>query len=140
MGTTYYAVDNAQCGSSFATQYPANVPGCTVYTGAFTISGSGEHTVTFFGTNSKGYPILGPGTDVIGIGTISCNGAPLNPYVGIPCESPSVPPLEGVLQTVQVLIDKNPPLTMDPGEMVICRTRTPHSMLRSATSAGAARP
>lgn len=124
VGATYYAVDNSACGSSFATQYPANVPGCTVYSSPFTVSGSGKHTVTFFSANSDGYPIFGPGTDVIGVGTISCKGAPTNAYVGIPCESPSVPPLEGVRQSVQVWIDTNPPLTASPPVQYVNRGQT----------------
>lgn len=91
VGKTYYAVDNPQCGSSFAVQGNLNaVPGCLVYTGPFTISSPGQHTLTFFSVNSAGYPIFGP--SFIPPGTPGATQY-------------TTPPLEGILQSVQVSIN-----------------------------------
>ena len=49
VGTTYYAVDNANCS-------PAALTNCNSYAGPLTISDSGQHTLTFFGTNSARNP------------------------------------------------------------------------------------
>lgn len=90
VGKIYYAVDNHQCGTSFAVNSNlGDVPGCSVYTGPFTISSPGQHTLTFFSVNSAGYPILGP------------SSIPPNTPGAIPY---TTPPLEGILQAVQVSI------------------------------------
>jgi hypothetical protein len=72
---TFYAVDNPDC--QYNNDYPDNPPGCSVYGGPYTISTTGQHTVTFFSENSQGNP--------------------------------------EAQQSAQVLIDKNPPLSMNPG-------------------------
>jgi hypothetical protein len=118
LGSTYYAVDNSACGSSFAEQRNlANVPGCSVYTGPFTISSSGKHTVTFFSANLYGFPIIGPIPMPPQIPPLPCPNPNANP-----CNVqllPLVPPLEGILQSAQVLVDKNPPLSSTPDTMTI---------------------
>ena len=97
-GPIYYAVDNSACGSSFAQQSNlANVPGCSVYTAPFTISNSGKHKVTFFGSNASGYPIISSAS-------LSSDSLLL------PTNAPLVPPLEGILQSVQVWVNKEPPV------------------------------
>lgn len=115
VGATYYAVDNKQCGSSFATQGDlANVPGCTVYSSPFTISSSGKHTVTFFSVNSNGFPIVAPAF---------MPGVPvLNPPISPPVTLPTlVPPLQGILESAQVWIDTRPPLQAEPGRQIMRR-------------------
>jgi hypothetical protein len=47
VGTTYYAIDNPAC-TPAATWY------CLVYGSSFTVSGNGNHTVSFFSQNSYG--------------------------------------------------------------------------------------
>lgn len=109
VGPTYYAVDNSACGSSFAQQSNlANVPGCSVYTGPFTISNSGKHKVTFFSANLDGFPIIGPIPMPPQIPPLPCPNPNTNPCnVQLP---PLVPPLEGILQSVQVWVNKEPPV------------------------------
>jgi hypothetical protein len=72
---TFYAVDNPDC--QYNNDFPDNPPGCSVYGGPYTISTTGQHTVTFFSENTQGNP--------------------------------------DAQQSAQVLIDKNPPVSMNPG-------------------------
>ena len=116
LGTAYYAVDNSACGSTFA-QPGGNVPGCSTYLAPFTVSSSGKHTVTFFGSNVYGFPIAGPIPMPPQNPPLPCPNPNTNPCnVQLP---PLVPPLEGILQSVQVLIDRNPPLNSTPPFMTI---------------------
>lgn len=50
----FYAVDNPNCQPN--NDFPDNPPGCSIYTGPFTIATSGKHTVTFFSENAQGHP------------------------------------------------------------------------------------
>jgi hypothetical protein len=47
VGTTYYAIDNPAC-------TPSATGNCLAYSGPFTVSGNGNHTVSFFSQNSYG--------------------------------------------------------------------------------------
>ncbi|HEX6506894.1 MAG TPA: hypothetical protein VF221_04605 [Chloroflexota bacterium] len=47
VGTTYYAIDKPAC-------TPSATVNCQVYSGQFTVSGNGNHTVSFFSQNSYG--------------------------------------------------------------------------------------
>jgi hypothetical protein len=123
VGATYYAVDGPQCGSSFATQYPANVPGCSVYAGPLTISSNGKHTVTFFSANSAGYPIIAPISMPLQNPPLPCPDPTPN-GCGSYQLPPLVPPLEGVLQSVQVWIDRNPTLAASPAFQDVKRGQT----------------
>lgn len=53
---TYYAVDNPSCNFLDVSDFPNNPPNCSIYQGPFTISTSGQHTVTFFSLNGHGNP------------------------------------------------------------------------------------
>ena len=49
VGSTFYAVDNANCSSGAAGD-------CFQYSAPFEVSRSGKHTVTFFSENAQGFP------------------------------------------------------------------------------------
>lgn len=50
VGASYYAVDNANCSPESTVSVA-----CGSYSGPFTISSSGKHTVTFFSANAHGF-------------------------------------------------------------------------------------
>jgi len=52
VGAAYYAVDSANCSGGGLS---ASVYNCSSYSGPFTISSSGKHTVTFFSANAHGF-------------------------------------------------------------------------------------
>ena len=53
---TYYAVDNPNCNFADLSASPNGPQNCLLYSGPFTISNSGKHTVTFFSVNAHGTP------------------------------------------------------------------------------------